>query len=219
MLDSQKDLVWRYIDPGPASSFLPPKRSLALPFVDFTSHEWKKEVLHLCFLTFPPKLSAPGDRLIRLVSWTGPVQAYYNYSTRLHAELVAKLCSIVLRFRQSVTKSELILGRVKSLRGTCCVHPCHTHLSDWSTTDWLISLGIKETAILMSRYSSFRRAQCLCEVQKWMIKTPALVSISLGVTIMKRKKRHFKILLTSAVYCKVNSFHRATENRACEASF
>ena len=49
----------------------------------------------------------------------------------------------------------------------------------------------------MRRNSSCRRAQCLCEVQKWVIKTPALVSISLGVTIMKRKKRHFKILLTS----------------------
>ena len=150
---------------GPASSFLLPRQSLRR----LHHPEWKKEVLHLSFLTFPPKLSTPGDRLIRLVGWTGPVQAYYNDSTRLHTELMTKLCSVVLRFRQSVTRSELILGRVKSFRRTCCVHPCHTHLSDWPTIDRFIYLGIKETAILMRRNSSCRHAQCLCEVQKWVI--------------------------------------------------
>ena len=73
----------------------------------------------------------------------------------------AKTCCIVLRFRQSMTRSEMIPGRVKYIRGTYCVHPCRSHLSDWSTTDWLKSPGIKETAILMSRNLNFRHAQCV----------------------------------------------------------
>jgi hypothetical protein len=63
------------------------------------------------------------------------------------------------------------------------------------------------------------RSVLMKKKKKKAIKTLALASVSLGVTIMKRKKSYFKILLTSDVYYKANSFHFAKENTACEASF